>query len=113
MLTEKLEIQLVERLKTVDPFKIILFGSQVSGIPNEDSDIDLLVVTQDELLPGSFAEKNAIFLRVSNSITEIQKKYPIDLIVHTKSMHSKFLEMGSLFSKQIITEGRVLYEKTH
>lgn len=113
MLTEKLEIQLIEMLKTVDPFKIILFGSQVSGVPDDDSDIDLLVVTQDEHLPQSFAEKNAIFLRVSNTITDIEKTHPIDLIVHTKLMHRKFLEMGSLFSKQIIAEGRVLYEKTH
>lgn len=113
MLTEKLETLLVEKLKTADPFKIILFGSQVSGLSDEDSDIDLLVVTQDELLPKNFSEKNAIFLRISNTITDIEKTHPIDLIVHTRSMHRKFLEMGSLFSKQIIAEGRVLYEKTH
>lgn len=113
MLTEDVEKKLIERLKKIDPAKIILFGSQASGDANNDSDIDLLVVTQDEFLPQNFAEKNAIYLRVSNAITDLEKMLPIDLIVHTKSMHQKFIEMGSMFSKQIIREGRILYEKTH
>ncbi len=113
MLTEDLKVQLVEKLKTTDPFKIILFGSHAYGEPGPDSDIDLLVVTRDDYLPRDFAEKNAIYLRVANSITEIEKKIPIDLIVHTKAMHRKFIEMGGMFSRKIATGGKVLYEKTH
>lgn len=113
MFTEDVEKQLVESLKKINPAKIILFGSQVSGDADNDSDIDLLVVTQDEFIPQNFAEKNAIYLHVSNTMTDLEKIFPIDLIVHTKSMHRKFIQMGSMFSKQIIREGRILYEKTH
>jgi len=113
MLTEELTRQLVDRLKKTDPFKIILFGSHAYGESGPDSDIDLLVVTEDDFFPKNFAEKNAIYLRVSNSITEIEKKIPIDLIVHTKAMHRKFIEMGSMFSRKIVEGGKVLYEKAH
>lgn len=76
MLTEDLRVQLVERLKTTGPLKIILFGSHAYGEPGPESDVDLLVVTEDDFLPENFAEKNAIYLRVAGSITEIEKKYP-------------------------------------
>ncbi len=113
MLTEDLTIKLVELLKKIDPNKIILFGSYAYGEPNPGSDVDLLVVTEDDFLPKDFAEKNAIYLRVSNSITDLEKKVPIDLIVHTKAMHRKFLEMRSMFSRKIVTDGKVLYEKAY
>lgn len=113
MLTEDLTRQLVERLKKTDPCKIILFGSHAYGEPGLESDVDLLVVTEDDFLPKNFAEKNAIYLKVSNSITEIEKRIPIDLIVHTKAMHQKFIEMRSMFSRKIVTDGKVLYEKAH
>ncbi len=113
MLTEDLKTQLIERLIATDPHKIILFGSYSHGAPGPESDVDLLVVTDDDFLPRDFAEKNAIYLRVSNAITEIEKQIPIDLIVHTKAMHRKFIEMESLFSRMITTSGKVLYEKTH
>ena len=48
MLTEDLTRQLVERLKKTDPFKIILFGSHAYGEPGPGSDVDLLVVTEDD-----------------------------------------------------------------
>ncbi len=113
MLTEDLKTQLVEKLKGADPYKIILFGSYASGDSGPESDVDLLVVTQEDFLPDNFAEKNAIYLRVANTIIDIEKKIPIDLIVHTRAMHRKFIEMQSMFSRKIISEGKVLYEKTH
>ncbi len=111
MLSESLKRQLIERIKEIRPFKIILFGSHAYGHPDEDSDVDLLVVTDDDFIPKEFKEKNAIYLRVSNTITDIVKKIPVDLIVHTKTMHQKFIEQGSTFSKKITTQGIVLYEK--
>jgi predicted nucleotidyltransferase len=113
MLTEEFTRLLIEKLKKTDPYKIILFGSHAYGEPGAASDVDLLVVTEDDFLPKNFAEKNAIYLKVSNSITEIEKIIPIDLIVHTKAMHRRFIEMGSIFSRKIVVDGKVLYEKTH
>lgn len=112
MLTEELKRQLIERLKVINPYKIILFGSYAQGTAAIDSDIDLLVVTEDNFFPNTFAEKNAIYLHVAKTIVEIEKKIPIDLIVHTKAMYRKFIELGGMFARQIGAKGIILYEKT-
>ena len=111
MLSYDIKKQIVDQIKKIKPYKIVLFGSHAYGKPNIESDVDLLVITKDEFLPKNFTEKNEIYLTVSNEITNIEKKYPIDLIVHTKAMHRKFLELDSMFSKKITAKGMVLYEE--
>ena len=113
MLTAKIKNRLLEKLKTVDPLKVILFGSHAYGTPDIDSDIDLLVVTHDEFLPQTFSDKMAIYLAVAESLSEIEKEVPIDLIVHTKAMHAKFIAMDGMFARKILSQGDVLYEKSH
>jgi len=104
---------LIEKLKSTQPEKIILFGSYAYGIPTENSDLDILVVTGDDIIPSSFSEKSQIYLRISKSISDIKSKFPIDLIVHTKAMHQKFIELNSLFARELLTKGKVLYEKNN
>ena len=102
---------IVEKLKQTEPEKIILFGSYAYGEPSKDSDLDILVVTNDDFVPASFTEKSLIYLRISHAISEIKKEFPIDLIVHTKAMHKRFIESNSLFARELLTNGKVLYEK--
>lgn len=101
---------IVTKLKNLGIHKIILFGSLTSGDVHLDSDIDIIVVTNDDHLPKSYKEKSEVYLRVSSALTEITSKIPIDLIVYTKPMYNKFNELGSLFSKEISQKGIVLYE---
>ncbi len=101
---------IVSRLKNLGIQKIILFGSLTSGDVHLDSDIDLIVVTNDDHLPKSYKEKSEVYLKVSSALTDITRKIPIDLIVYTKPMYNKFNELGSLFSKEISQKGIVLYE---
>ncbi len=101
----KIEREIVERLEPLSPEKIILFGSYANGTPTEDSDIDLYVVTNDDFIPQSWQEKNSIYLNVSKKIRNLRKQVPIDLIVHTKKMHEKFVELNSFFSREINQEG--------
>ena len=102
---------IVSKLLTTQPEKIILFGSYAYGEPDPNSDLDILVVTGDEMIPASFTEKSKIYLRISKAISEIKKEFPVDLIVHTKPMHQKFIEIDSLFAREINSKGKVLYEK--
>ena len=101
---------IVKRLKKIGIHKIILFGSLTSGDVRTDSDMDLIVVTNDDNMPQSYKEKSEIYLKVSNALTDIRGKIPIDLIVYTKPMYDKFNELGSLFSKEISHKGVVIYE---
>lgn len=104
---------LTEQLKKSDPQKIILFGSHAYGNADEDSDIDILVVTTDNYLPSSYQEKISLELKVSSLISDIKEKCPVDLIVHTLPMHEKFIALGSMFSREIRQKGKILYEKDH
>ena len=49
--------QLKESLIELNPFLIMLFGSYAWGTPHKDSDIDLLVVTNDDFIPKNYDEK--------------------------------------------------------
>ena len=104
---------IVTRLKNIGIHTIILFGSLTSSAAHTDSDVDLIVVTNDDHLPGSYKEKSEVYLKVSSALTDITRKIPIDLIVYTKPMYNKFNELGSLFSKEISQKGIVLYEADH
>ena len=102
---------IVKSLLPLNPYKIILFGSYAYGTPNQNSDIDLYIVTNDNFMPKSFKEENDIYLPYSNSIRNLQKIIPIDIITHTKSMYTKFVSLQSSFSKEIENKGEILWQK--
>ena len=92
-------------------YKVILFGSSAAGKAKKDSDIDLIVVTDDDFMPRNYEENMKNYLKVSAVLRDIKARLPIDLIVHTKPMHEKFIHLGSMFSKNVMRKGEVLYEK--
>lgn len=104
---------LKEKLLPIKPSKIILFGSYAYGNPTKDSDIDLLVVTDDKHMPASFSERMDIVLKVSYLIDDLKNKYPVDLLVYTEPMYKLFIELDSLFSNEITQKGIVIYEKNN
>lgn len=102
--------QLKDKLEELKPHKVILFGSHAYGLPHTDSDIDLIVVTQDEFMPKTFKERQNLYLQVGNHIIDILKQVPIDLLVYTLPMYRLFLESESSFSREVLSKGKVLYE---
>jgi uncharacterized protein len=101
---------IVEELKKASPEKIILFGSYAYGIPNEDSDLDIIVITPDEYMPVTNKERMQIHHQYNPLINRFRKYIPIDLIVYTKTMFLKLQETGNSFSMEINQKGKVLYE---
>jgi len=105
---EKIQKEILNALSPLQLDKIILFGSYAYGEPTKNSDIDLYIVTKDNYIPQSYKEKRALVWEISQKILDIRKKYAIDLLVHTKKMHEKFVELESSFSKKILEKGKVL-----
>jgi predicted nucleotidyltransferase len=97
-------------LQHLNVSKIILFGSYANGTQTEDSDIDLLVVTNDNFVFKSFAQKMEVKLKISTALNSLRKFTDIDLIVHTKPMHDQFVRLNSCFKKEILSSGFVIYE---
>ena len=104
-LSDELETRLKDALAPLCPEKVILFGSWAWGRPTEDSDIDLYVVTQDDFMPATWRQKRDVVRTVSNSILDLRMCYSIDLLVHTRPMHRRFIETNSSFARQIMDEG--------
>jgi predicted nucleotidyltransferase len=93
--------------------KVTVPGSYAGGAPGVDSDIDLLVVTDDDYMPQSFDEHMGHYHLVSSMLRQMKRRISIDLIVHTKPMHEEFMRQGGMFAKEIAERGEVLYEKAH
>jgi predicted nucleotidyltransferase len=84
-----------------DARRVVLFGSHAQGTATEDSDVDLLVI-----LPFEGRSVNqSVQIRM-----RLRPRFPVDLVVRTPEMVRRRLEMGDDFMRQILEEGRVLYE---
>lgn len=85
------------------PHRIILFGSYAGGKPTPDSDVDLLVIMP---FTGRPVEKS-VGIRM-----KLLPDFPLDLLVRTPDNVRQRLTMGDGFMKDILHNGKVLYE-TH
>jgi uncharacterized protein len=83
------------------PDKIILFGSYAYGEPNQDSDVDMLVILPFD---GRSVQK-AIEIRLA-----INYHFPLDLLARTPQQIQQRLEMGDFFIREILQKGRTLHE---
>jgi predicted nucleotidyltransferase len=61
---ENLVKTIVERLKPLNPLKIILFGSYGYGTPNADSDLDICVVKKE--IKSKYQEQKKIRVRLKD-----------------------------------------------
>ena len=105
--------QLLDRLKKINPYLIILFGSYAYGQPHEDSDIDILIVTNDDFVPETRKELLEYRYNISKLVFDIIEKIPVDLLIYTKPMFEKFKQLDSSFSREILTKGKKLYESNN
>ena len=106
---EEIKNEIIEKLKPLKPIKIILFGSYAYGTPHKDSDIDLYIVSNDDFIPQSWKEKMEIKLKFSKALKDMKQRYDIDLITHTKKMYEKFSDIDSMFSREILGKGQIIY----
>ena len=83
------------------PDQIILFGSYAYGTPHADSDVDLLVV-----MPARDRHSQAVRIR-----WRLAAPFPLDLIIRTPQQLKWRLEEGESFLTEIMSKGRLLYEK--
>lgn len=87
----------------LNPEKIILFGSYAYGSPNPHSDVDLLVVMKTK---ASLKERS---WKVSRLL--LPRPFPVDLLVKTPKEIERALKSGDFFLREILTRGKVLYER--
>jgi predicted nucleotidyltransferase len=101
-----IEIQKIYELcdqivKHFQPTKIILFGSYAYGQPTEDSDVDMLIIMPFE---GRGAHKSAEIATLTHP------RFAVDLLVRTPEQVKTRLDLGDFFIREIVENGKVLYE---
>jgi len=105
-LTQPVHVSLHAAVKrivsTLNPEKIILFGSYAHGNPTPDSDIDLLVImhTSDSSKERSWAVSKLL----------LPRPFPVDILVRTPQEIETAVENGDFFIQGILKHGIVLYD---
>lgn len=107
MLKEESKIkQIVQKLvNELYPLKIILFGSHAWGNPTEDSDIDLLIITE---------ETNVSRLkRVSRAYSALREfaSVPVDILIRSAEEYNTTNNIKGSFFFEISKSGLILYER--
>jgi predicted nucleotidyltransferase len=98
--------KIVEYLKS-DPsiVKIILFGSYVSGNPNKDSDIDIVVLLNEKGINATYRERLNRIKRISRLLDPIRAFIALDILVFTIDEWNYLIKKDSLFVKDIKKKG--------
>jgi len=95
----------VQRLKVVaQPRKIILFGSYVLGRVTPDSDLDVLVVTDDRV-----TDPRAESVRLRDAVDDIDM--PMDILVVPEAQFNRLRDTPGLIYQEICQNGKVAYEQ--
>ncbi len=99
-LLREITLRIVENF---DPEKVILFGSRSAGTWHAESDIDLLVIMNAK---GSPIQRAVEVKRACRP-----RFVSMDVLVKTPEEIEARLRQGSVFLRQILEQGRVLYER--
>ncbi len=89
-------------IRQYQPEKIILFGSMVTGKVNRSSDIDLLVIKDTETRRLN---------RRGEALRGIKHHPPVDVIILTPDELEHLINRDAPFIKDIVTNGKVVYER--
>ena len=91
-------------VETLNPEKIILFGSYAYGKPTPDSDVDLLVIMKTK------ENEKDRYLTVGRLLRP--RQFPVDIIVKTPNeIKSALKNKRNFFIQEVIANGKVLYER--
>ena len=100
-LLQEITNRLVNELR---PEEIVLFGSHAWGEPNENSDLDLLVIVSESNL--SAAQRA---MRAHRCLSGLN--VPKDILVRTRAEVERFRHIRASLEYQIFDKGTVLYER--
>ena len=98
--------KLVEKLKPLNPEKIILFGSAAKGKIRQDSDIDVLIVKRTKKSP---AERVAEVLKaVWGNIPNVEPQ-----VLTPSEFYQAVTENRFFITQEVLKYGKIIYEKTN
>jgi len=103
---EKIDTAIKRIVSVAHPRKVILFGSVVVGKPDIHSDVDILVVTRDEV--ESSRKESVRIRRALRGIT-----MPMDILVIPEKRLQALADQPGLIYREAVRHGRVVYDATN
>ena len=100
---EKIDAAVQRIVSVAHPRKVILFGSVVVGKPDIHSDVDILVVTGDEV-ESSRTES----VRIRRALRGISM--PMDILVIPEKRLQELADQPGLVYREAVRHGQVVYE---
>ena len=105
---EELKPLIVERLKPLNPDKIILFGSYAYGKPNENSDIDLFLLKDDLTIEDTRHYQR----KARERLLDLKLQYKLNGIDILSAPTEYIKNREDYFYKvDVLQNGNVLYEQ--
>ncbi len=103
--TSELITYIVEKIvREIAPQRIIMFGSRARGEARDDSDLDLFVIQDSQ------TANRQVRRRIERLLWG--REFSVDLIVRTPEEVARNVEdHNPFYTRQILKEGRVLYER--
>lgn len=100
---EKVDAAVRKIIEFCRPVKLILFGSYVRGETGINSDLDVLIVTRDEI---ENPRKESV--RIRRALRGISM--PMDILVVPQSRWEELKDAPGLIYREALTNGKVVYE---
>ena len=95
-----------EIARTVDPERVVLFGSWARGETNPDSDVDFLIVEREPFGPERSRRREAA--RIWRCLAPF--RVPTDILVYSLGEIAKWKDSTHHVIAKALREGRTLYE---
>jgi len=102
---------LIEALKASDPYRIILFGSYANGTATEDSDIDVMVILDNDDVAKTYEERLRKRLSINKLVRNINYKVALDILVYSREEYRIVKDCGNYLIDEIERKGKTIYEK--
>lgn len=102
---DRLEIQeIVDKLVAhYSPQRVILFGSYAYGVPDVNSDLDLLVIKETDERPLDR------WMEVKRLLRDRRRPVAVSPLVYTPQELEKRLAVNDFFVQEVLENGQVLY----
>jgi len=99
--------EILERIvRGYTPERVIIFGSYAYGEPDEESDIDLLIIKKTEQRPIERWTELKRMLRDQGRLISVSP------LVYTPQEVEERLAMGDMFLEEVLERGKTLYERS-
>ena len=98
--------RIVSVLRAYNPERIILFGSLARGDFDKDSDIDLLIIKDDQ------RKRTERICEIYRLIRSPKRTIAVEPLVLTPKEIENAVSEGSFFLEDVLKEGKILYEKS-